>query len=130
MKVDKRKLMGKTATNKPHMEDRVEEKEGKEIYNEKTPQHNRKKGDVGGFEDAHVVVDKEAHGIKMSREKQKMSGVKKQDYSMGVGAPGNTSAHLPHHNDHNPAVYRAESTVPGSDSGKHGEDHESSDAEY
>ena len=105
------RVIGKKASNKPHTEDRVEKKLSGEMYKEHTPQHGVKNGSVGDFEMAHVVHDGEAHKIKMSREKQKMGLVKKQDYSKGVGEPPKSSARLPHHNDHDPGAYLADDSV-------------------
>lgn len=98
------------SVNKSHGEDRVIQKEAKELKTKK-PEHNIKNGDVGSFEAAHVVSDKEAHGIKMSREKQKASHVMKQDYSSGVGEPPSSSAHLPHHNAHSKGVYMSDESI-------------------
>lgn len=103
-------IKSKMASNKAHSEDRVVEKEAKELKTKK-PEHGIKNNDVGSFEAAHVVVDKEAHGIKMSREKQKASHVMKQDYSMGVGEPPASSAHLPHHEPHSKGVYMSDESI-------------------
>ena len=98
--------------NKPHAEDHVEAKEAKELKT-KTPEHGVSKGDRGGFEDAHVVMDGEASGIKKSFEKQKKGLVGSQDLSQGVGEPGESGGKLPHHLAHNKATYMAEEAAEG-----------------
>lgn len=130
--------------NKPHSKDRVEGKEGKEIYQEKTPEHKRPKNSMGSFEDGHVVMDGEAGKIKMGTEKQKMGNVAKQDLSKGVGEPMGM-VKLAHHNSYDPSVYMSTHDVfpkesnaeenkdkkgkKFTDSGKHGEDNDHSGGE-
>jgi len=101
MKVDNR-IEGKDATNKPHQEDRVEEKES---FENKHSAHTK---DGEDFEHGHVVMDSEAASVKKAKEAQKAGNVKKQDLSEGVGTPGNESAHLAHHNPHSKDAFGGE----------------------